>query len=256
MKPLIAFMQKEVLELYRTGKLFLMVILFVLFGIMNPAIAKLTPWLMEMSAESLKESGMVLGSVKVDAMTSWAQFYKNVPIVLIVFVILSSAVLTNEYQKGTLINMLTKGLQRWKIVAAKAVVLIVLWSVCYWMHYGITYAYTAYFWDNSTVNHLAMGAVCPYLFGIFLIVLIFLFSSFMNGNSAVLIGMTAVVGVSYLAGMIPKAEKYLPIRLLSSGELLSGAAKISDFYGAMLVTAVLCAAGLGLAAAVFNRKNV
>lgn len=256
MKPLIAFMQKEVLELYRTGKLFLMVILFVLFGIMNPAIAKLTPWLMEMSAESLKESGMVLGSVKVDAMTSWAQFYKNVPIVLIVFVILSSAVLTNEYQKGTLINMLTKGLQRWKIVAAKAIVLIVLWSVCYWMHYGITYAYTAYFWDNSTVNHPMLGAVCPYLFGIFLIVLIFLFSSFMNGNSAVLIGVAAVVGVSYLAGMIPKAEKYLPIRLLSSGELLSGAAKISDFYGAMLVTAVLCAAGLGLAAAVFNRKNV
>ena len=110
MRPLLAFIQKEILELYRTGKLFLMGILFVLFGVMNPAIAKLTPWIMEMSAESLKESGMVLGSVKVDAMTSWTQFYKNMPMVLIVFVILSSAVLTNEYQKGTLINMLTKGL--------------------------------------------------------------------------------------------------------------------------------------------------
>ncbi len=256
MRPLIAFMEKEILELYRTGKLLLMVILFVLFGMMNPVIAKLTPWLMEMASESLKESGMVIGSVKVDAMASWTQFYKNMPIVLIVFVILSSAVLTNEYQKGTLINMLTKGLKRWKVMAAKVVVLIVLWSICYWMHYGITYGYTAYFWDNTIASHLAMGAVCPYLFGIFLIVLIFLFSSFLNGNIGVLTGILAVVGASYLAGMIPKVGKYLPTRLLSSGELLTKAAEVSDYYGAALVTLGLCVVGMGLAVMVFNRKNI
>lgn len=256
MRPLIAFMQKEVLELYRTGKLFLMGILFVLFGVMNPAIAKLTPWMMELSAESLEKSGMVLESVKVDAMTSWTQFYKNIPIVLIVFVILSSAILTNEYQKGTLINMLTKGLQRWKVMVAKAVVLIGLWSICYWMHYGITYAYTAYFWDNTIASHPVMGAICPYLFGIFLIVLIFLFSSFLNGNIAVLTGMVAVVGGSYLVGMIPKAGKYLPIRLLSSGELLTKAAKVSDYYGVVLVTLGLCVIGMVLAVVFFNRKDV
>lgn len=58
----------------------------------------------------------------------------------------------------------------------------------------------------------------------------------------------------YLAGIIPKAGKYLPMRLLYSGEMLSGAVKVSDFYGAMLVTVVWFMAGLGLA--VFNRKNV
>lgn len=61
MRVLTAFIQKEVVELYRTGKLALLLILFILFGIMNPAMAKLTPWIMEMSAESLAESGMVLG---------------------------------------------------------------------------------------------------------------------------------------------------------------------------------------------------
>lgn len=256
MRPLIAFMQKEVLELYRTGKLFLMGILFVLFGVMNPALAKLTPWMMELSAESLKKSGMVLESVKVDAMTSWTQFYKNMPIVLIVFVILSSAILTNEYQKGTLINMLTKGLERWKVMVAKAVVLIIFWSVCYWMHYGITYGYTAYFWDNTIASHLVMGAVCPYLFGIFLIVLIFLFSSFLNGNIAVLTGMVAVVGASYLVGMIPKAGKYLPIRLLSSSEMLTKAVEVSDYYEVILVTLGLCVIGMVLAVVFFNRKDV
>lgn len=256
MRPWMAFMKKEVLELYRSGKLLLAGILFVLFGIMNPAIAKLTPWIMELSAESLKESGMVIGSVSVDAMTSWGQFYKNISMVLLVFIVMFSGSLTNEYQKGTLINMLTKGLDRWKVIAAKASVLFVLWSVCYWMHYGITYGYTAYFWDNSIASDLAWAAVCPYLFGVWLIGLIFLFSSFWNGNIAVLIGIAGAVGANYLVGIIPKAGKYLPVRLLSSGELLNGAAQVADFYGAMLVTAVLCVAGLGLTVVVFDRKNV
>ena len=51
---------------------------------MNPAIAKLTPWLMEQFATSLQESGLVVTEVIVNAMTSWTQFYKNIPMGLIV----------------------------------------------------------------------------------------------------------------------------------------------------------------------------
>ncbi len=47
MKQLTAFTKKEFMELIRTGKALLLMILFILFGIMNPAIAKLTPWLLE-----------------------------------------------------------------------------------------------------------------------------------------------------------------------------------------------------------------
>lgn len=256
MKSFIAFINKEILELYRNGKLFLAVILFGLFGIMNPAMAKLTPWIMELSAESLKESGMVLGEVKVDAMSSWTQFYKNMPIVLIIFVVLFSAILTNEYQKGTLINILTKGLKRWKVIAAKATLLIVLWSVCYWMHYGITYGYTAYFWDNSIASNLIMGALCPYLFGIWLITLIFLLSTLLDGNVAVLTGVVGIVGGSYLVGIIPKIGKYLPTQLLSSGELLTGAGSPSDYMGAILVTLIISGLGMVLSVLFFNRKNM
>lgn len=256
MRVLTAFIQKEVVELYRTGKLALLLILFILFGIMNPAMAKLTPWIMEMSAESLAASGMVLGEVTVDAMTSWAQFYKNMPIVLIIFVILSSSILTNEYQKGTLINMLTKGLSRWKVIAAKAFVMIAFWSVCYWMHYGITYGYTAYFWDNSIVSHTVMGALYPYLFGIWLITLIFFWSSFVKENIGVLTGTGAIVLVSYLTGMISKVGKYLPTQLLSSGELLTGATQPSDYLGAIVVTIGISVVCIILSILFFNRKNV
>lgn len=68
----------------------LLVILSVLFGIMNPLVAKLTPWMMENFAGSLEESGMVLTEIKVDVFTSWTQFYKNTPIYLIVLLSLQA----------------------------------------------------------------------------------------------------------------------------------------------------------------------
>lgn len=51
MKSLYAFIKKESLELIRSGKLVLLVIISCLFGIMNPFIAKITPWLMEMMSD-------------------------------------------------------------------------------------------------------------------------------------------------------------------------------------------------------------
>jgi len=72
-------------------------LLFVLFGIMNPAIAKLTPWLLETMTDSLAESGMIVTDVKVNAMDSWVQFYKNIPMGLIAFGLLESSISTKEY---------------------------------------------------------------------------------------------------------------------------------------------------------------
>ena len=115
-----AFLKKEWMELCRTGRLMILLLVFTLFGIMNPALAKLTPWLMETLSESLADTGLVTTSVNVDAMTSWAQFYKNIPVGLIIFILISSGRFPAEYKKGTLITVVKKGLSRRKIVLAKA----------------------------------------------------------------------------------------------------------------------------------------
>ena len=56
MRQLTAFTKKEFMESTRTGRMPLLVILSVLFGIMNPLVAKLMPWMMEAFAGSLEES--------------------------------------------------------------------------------------------------------------------------------------------------------------------------------------------------------
>lgn len=98
---------------------------------MNPAIAKLLPWLLEIMSEQLAENGMYITEIQVDALTSWTQFFKNMPILLIVFIVMFSSILTAEYQKGTLINVVTKGMKRWKILISKLLTMFVFWMVGY-----------------------------------------------------------------------------------------------------------------------------
>ena len=90
MRTMIAFIKKELLEQVRTGKIMIMGILFILFGIMNPAIALLTPWILETFAESMQSSGLIVTAKTVTALDSWMQFYKNVPMLLIAFTSLPS----------------------------------------------------------------------------------------------------------------------------------------------------------------------
>ncbi|MGN0155378.1 MAG: ABC transporter permease subunit [Lachnospiraceae bacterium] len=256
MTQLIAFTKKECMEVLRTGKFLILTILFILFGIMNPAIAKLTPWMMEEFSESLEGSGLTVTEVTVDALTSWVQFFKNVPMALIVFLLMFSGILTVEYQKGTLINMITKGLSRWKIVVAKTLVLFLFWSFGYWLCYGITYVYNAYFWDNSVAKDVGFASFCVYMIGIWLISLMMLMSTLVSAGSAVAVGTGGVFFVLYLLSMLPDIKEYLPTCLMGASGLLSGAGETGDYTWALIIAAGLTVVQLIIAVMAFNRKNV
>lgn len=253
MRQLIAFTQKEFCETVRSGKLLILTILFVLFGIMNPAIAKMTPWMMEMMSESLAETGMTVTEIVVTAQTSWTQFYKNIPILLIVFLLMFSGTLVNEYQKGTLVNMVTKGLKRWKIIAAKTIVMTGIWTLGYWICFGITYGYNAYFWDNRVSKHLVFAAACFYLAGIWLITVVMMLSTIAGTSAFVMLGTGCVFGASYLLGLFHDIKKYVPTYLMSSESLLVGASGASDYFWAAVLACVIIIADLVAAIVYFNK---
>ncbi|MCI9271777.1 MAG: ABC transporter permease subunit [Dorea sp.] len=254
MRAFLAFTKKEWLELIRTGKCVLLLILFTLFGIMNPAIAKLTPWMMEMLSADLSDMGLILTETNVDALTSWAQFYKNIPMGLLIFLLLFGGILTTEYQRGTLVHMLTKGLKRWKVILAKAGVMVSAWTLCYWLCFGITYGYNQYFWDNRAAEHLLFAAFCTYLGGIWMISLLLLMSVIFTTSSGVLAATGGAALSFYLAGLIPKITEYLPVRLLGASGMLSGLETPNDYRYAVWITLCLSGAAVLLAVKLFNRK--
>lgn len=256
MKSLVAFIKKEVLEQLRLGKITVTGILFIIFGVMNPAIAKLTPWLLEMMSDALAESGMTVTGVTVTALDSWVQFFKNMPIALIAFVLLESSIFTKEYSSGTLVLSLTKGLQRFKVVISKASVLTALWTASYWLCYAVTYGYNAYFWDNAVAKSLGFSVVLWWLFGIFVISLMTLFSTLAVSNTGVLIGTGGTVFASYLIGLIPKAGKYTPTFLTGGSSLIYGAAEVKDFIAAIIITVALSLICFAASLPLFNKKHL
>ena len=256
MKSLFAFIKKECMEQLRSGRLWITLALFVLLGIMNPAVAKLTPWMLEVMADSLAESGMIVTDVKVSAMDSWVQFFKNMPIGLIAFVLLQSSIFTKEYGSGTLVLSLTKGLERFKVVISKTGVFFAIWTVCYWLCFGITYLYNSYFWDNSVAENLLLSVVCLWLFGVFVISLMTLFSTISASNTGVLLGTGAIVLVSYLVGLIPKANKYLPTLLTDGNSLIYGMTQSKEYIAAIIVTSIASIICFSVSIPIFDKKQL
>lgn len=255
MKQLTTFLRKELLYTIRTGRLLILTILFILFGVMSPAIAKLTPWLMEMMSDSLAETGIMITEMEVNALTSWTQFYKNIPIALIVFILMFSNIMTQEYQRGTLILIVTKGMKHSAIVIAKGIVLCFLWTAGYWLAFAITYWYNAYFWNNSIASNIGFSAASFYLLGLWLLSLILLFSVVFTSYSNVLLASGGCFLTVYLLGLFPKLENYLPVKLLQCTNLLFEGSGRPDYYYAVGITLVLCVVNITASILAFNRRT-
>ncbi len=256
MRTGVAFIKKEITEQVRSGKLVFLVIVFTALGIMNPAVAKLTPWILEVMADSLAESGMTVGDVTVTAFDSWVQFFKNFPIGLIAFTLLQSSIFTKEYVSGSLILSFTKGMKRSTAVISKALTLSGLWTVIYFLYFAITYGYTVSFWDNSSVENLAFSVICLWLFGLTVISLTVLFSTVFTSNTSVLCGVGLTVLASYLLGLLPKCAKYLPTQLTDGNSLIYGAKAVSEYIPAVIISTVITLSCLIISIPLMNKKQL
>ena len=256
MKTLLAFAKKEFLGQLRTYRVLILSLLFVLLGLMNPAVAKLTPWLMDILSESLELSGMSVTVVSVSTLDSWAQFFKNLPMALIAFVLLEGNIFTREYQKGTLVLSLTKGLARYKVVVSKAVVLTLFWTVGYWLCFGITYFCNTFFWDNSVAQSLLFSAVCWWIFGLWVTSLMVLFSAMLRSFTGVLAGTGGIAFACYLLAMLPKIGKFFPAYLASGASLSYGMVEARSYFPALAVATVTGLACFAFSTPFFNKQEL
>lgn len=256
MKSLIAFTKKEITEQIRSGKLLFLCILFCALGVMNPAVAKLTPWFYEIFADSLSQSGIVITAVEVSALDSWLQFFKNIPMGIIAFVLIEGSIFTKEYSSGTLVLSLTKGLSRRNVLISKTLILVSMWTVMYWMCFGITYAYNAYFWDNSIAKNLLLSVVCCWVFGLLISLLIVMLSALTKTSTGVFLGVGLVVLACYIVSMIPKIGKYLPTFLMDGNSLIYGLKEAGEYIAALVISIAAIIVCFAASIPVFNKKQL
>ncbi|MBR5179932.1 MAG: ABC transporter permease subunit [Lachnospiraceae bacterium] len=251
-----AYIKKECMELTRTGKLLILGIIFILFGILNPAMAKLTPWLYEMLQDSFSEQGLIIGEVTVNAMTSWTQYFKNATMVVITIILLCSTGFTNEYQKGTLVQIVTKGLSRRKIYFSKLLVGYATWTVMFLVYTGVTLGYTVYFWGDDKVPDLFYAILFFWIFGILLMSLLSMFGALSENSGQVLLGTGGIIFITILINYVPTISKYMPIKLMDGLQLCNGTAQVSDFSEALIITSIMIIACIIIGMVAFDKRRL
>ncbi len=254
MRGWLAFWQKEWRETMRSGKGLILLIMFALFGLMNPAIAKLTPLLFDLLSDSLANTGMVIEKVDITALQSWEQFFKNIPMALIAFVLLTGGSLVKEAESGTLMTVLTRGFARYKLILCKTLHQLILWSMSYWLCFVITYGYNTVYWDNSTVPHLLSAVIGWWIFGLWICTLTMLFSAISTSLPIVLLGTGGSALLVYLLSLLPKIGQYLPGRLLSTAAIYGQPA--DGIIPACVLTLLLSIGSVITAVFCMNRKEV
>ena len=254
MNGFVAFLRKELLEYTRTYKLFIMLAVFTIFGIMNPLTAKLLPDILG----GLMTDGIVITLPTPSALDSWAQFFKNATqICLIVTALVFSGVLSSELSRGTLINMLTKGLSRAAVILAKYSGMVLIWTASIWLCFGLTLGYTVWLFPNAEVVHLFFSAACLWLFGVFLLALLLLAATLTKSSYGGLLIVGAAVIALTLLNLAPGAREFNPLTLVSDNmALLTGDVEPSALYAPALISLLLSAVSVASAMLIFRKKQL
>lgn len=254
MKNYVAFLKKELLESVRTYKLFIILAVFFAFGMMSPLLAKLMPKIIS----SAVDSGMKISVPEPAAIDSWKQFFKNISECgLVAIALIFSGTLANELSKGTLINMLTKGLNRGTVILSKFTAMIIIWTISYVGAFFMALMYTIYLFKNHEVPNLIFSIFCLWLFGVLLSAVILFSASFIKSSYGCLFITSGVIVFFMFLNMFSKLKRYNPFLLASENvALLANSIKVSELYPSILVSIILiiiCIVGCTL---IFNKRQI
>lgn len=254
MRNYFIFLKKEIIESIRTYKLFIMLIVFFVFGMMSPLTAKLLPEIFS----SFTTEGITISITNPTAIDSWTQFFKNISQVgLIVMVILFHGILATELSKGTLINMLTKGLSRSTVILSKFTSMAIVWTLSYTLAFIVCWGYTVYLFPGDQTSNLLFSVFCLWLFGMFLLSVLLFASTLIKNNYGSLLITGGVAAVLTACNMASTIQKYNPSSLAAKNvDLLTRAVKPSNLFYAVLTSVICILIMVGSSITIFRKKQL
>jgi ABC-2 type transport system permease protein len=254
MKHYLVFLKKEIIESIRTKKLFIVLVVFMLLGVLNPLTAKITPEIIK----NLAPGGNQIELPEPSAIDSLAQFFKNTKQMgLIVFLITFSGILTNEISKGSLINVLTKGLTRKSVILSKHTLMTTIWSLSIIISFSITWLYTVNLFPKLEISNLLFSIFCIWLFGIYFLTILLFASILVNSNYGNLLILGAVSVISIIMNISEKAQRYNPLTLsVKNMDLIEGVIEPSYMYPSIGITIGISLILIFASIAMFKKKQI
>lgn len=253
MRYLTVFGAKELVEQLRTYKTLVVLAVLLLFGMISPITAKFLPEIIEAASPDLP-----LRLPTPTYLDAYAQFFKNVPqFGVVVLLLVFSTTVSGELGRGTLINVLAKGLPRHVVIVGKYLTGLLLWTVGYALAAAVAYGYTVYLFGHPAVPHLVTALAGVWLFGAFVLAITVLGSTLVRSSHGGLLVSGGIVAVMLVMGLFPRLAEVNPMALSSDTMgLITGDVAPRHLWGPVWITLVALAASLALSVAVFERKEL
>lgn len=254
MRIFLSLLKKEAIEGARTKKMISTFILFLFIGLISPLTAKLTPMILQ----SIATGNIDINVAPPSEIDSWTQFFKNISqIGMFGLAIILSTQMANEFQKGSLINLLSKGLPRYQVVLSKIFYNFILWFLAYFCSFILTYFYTKYFFGISfPVRNILMASLLPFIFGLFLISLEILAGVISGSVIGTLILTTVGIVIQLILSIRDEIVKYMPIALIGKPVNLIKGIGYDDYYVPIIAGSILLILCIVISIAVINKKQI
>lgn len=254
MRIFFSLIKKESIENIRTKKMLGLLLLFIFIGLISPLTAKLTPQILQ----AIATDGIDIKANTPTEIDSWVQFFKNVnQIGMFGLVILFSTQVTNEIQKGTLINLLSKGLPRYQVIISKWFFNAIMWILSYCICFLVAFGYTKYFFGNTfPIENILMPVFLPLIFGIFLISIEILGSVITESVIGTLLFVSSGVVIQFLLSLKEEIVKYMPIALIVKPVNIIKGIGFNDYYIPIFTTFVLIIICVISSIIVLNKKEI
>lgn len=250
-------LRKELRESWRTRRLPVVAVLFVLVGIVSPLTAR---YLNELLAAALGDQLPVALPVPT-AVTALEQLQKNLgQLGAVAAIALAMGSVSGELDRGTAALVLAQPATRGAFLLAKLSGIAVVLGVCTALGFAVAWVYTAILFEPLSLTGTLVMAVLAWLALLAWAAITFLASAATGSTMAAAgLGFVGLVAISLVA-VIPALDHVLPTGLALPGIQLAGGlgsmVDPAELLSAVAGTLVLIAACAGGALVAFRRREL
>lgn len=249
----LSFYKKEILEIIKTPKLFILPAVFLFFGLTSPLTARYINEIVKALG-----GGMEIKLPDPTYIDSYMQFFKNmnsICIIVLILVLMGSVV--DEKVKGSAILVLTKGVSRTQFILSKFSANVILFTFAYVLS-AVSFVYYTYVlfpdWDTT---HLFLSLAMFWIYGLLIISITLLASTVSKSHAlAAVLGFIGYAVIS-ASTVIPFLKKYSPQALNDIAmQVLTGSNNSGAVLIPVIITVFLTIITLTGTIALFNKQEI
>ena len=250
----LALLHKELLEAWRTRRLLVLAAVFLLFGLLAPITAKLTPELLKLVGESAP--GVVIQAPIPTSSDAVAQYVKNLSQILpLVVLLVSMGAVSGEKERGTLPMVVAKPVGRGAVLGCKFAVLALTVLAALGLGAVAAYYYTVILFGGLDVGGFVALNVIAGLYLLVVAALTFLASTLASGTPPAGVLAFGFWLVLVVLSALPEVGRWSPAALPAWAAEVGLGIQGTAAWPAVGVSALLIAAALGLALLAFRRHE-